>query len=406
MYSDVNNTPRLIMPHKIDMFNCRSNNDTKITIKKYQILIFFYIILSLMLYLSVSEHLIEEGSAQTLNEFFKNLSNDNDIGLHLWADSSTYTVLSKQYDFKDILLVLILHPNYLGPFIILKIFNSSELLIYLFNIIIFLFSVSILIKYYPVNKYKFVLLLCASPMLLSSLLAINKEIFAMLSISMFLVYVKKKKNIFLIVCILSAIITRWQLAVVMIILTMIFSKYNYFRHLRFTTVVICLASISIAYPMLTQTLFEREYTHALRGMTEWEGGGTGALAFMLKLQDKYCYFLVFLPKTIHLLVGNIAQFNIFKLINKIDFYNMFIVISQSLVYLFLLIQIIMKKKINIDNDIFYVALIFCIFTSMTPVIALRYFFPLHLLFSLMLSTRSFRKVKGVPNKFDTPQCQP
>jgi hypothetical protein len=350
--------------------------------------------------------LIQQGSYYSLKEFWTNLEVEDNRGLNLWADSTTYTAVSKAYDLKDIAIVFALHPNYLGPFIILKIFNSSEFLIYLLNVIILLFSVSALIKYYPVNKYNFVLLLCISPMLLSSLLAINKEIFAMLSMSMFLVYLKNKKYSFLIACLFSAFLARWEMVFIIIVLLISFSKYNYFRNKRSIMIATYLVSISVIFPLFLDNIFANSYVRTMEAINAYEGGGTGLYALWLKIQENYCYFLAFIPKTIHALIGATLSLNIYNIINKVGLYHSLISVSQSFVYLFLLIQIIMKKKINIANDIFYVAIIFCIFINLSFVVALRYLFPLHLLFALLLSLRNFDKSQHAPNKYDKSLYQP
>lgn len=382
---------RNVIINKIsDIFNLE-----KLTIKKHNAFLMIYILLSFLVYLGVSDYLIQQGNVESMQQLFKNLSYENNIGLNLWADSTTYTAASKEYDLKDIGLLYDIHPNFLGPFLVLKIFNSNELLIYLFNVILFLSSVLVLIKYYPVNKYKFVLLLCISPMLLSSLLAINKEIFAMYSMSMFLIYRKNRKPIFLFACLLSAYISRLEMVFVMIVLLLSFSKYNYFRNKRLIMIAVYLVSVSVIFPfMLDNAYYAHNYERTLEAIDmyeTYEAKGTGIFALFLKLQENFCYFLAFIPKTLHALIGAAFRVNIYNIINKVDFYHAFITVSQSFVYLFLLIQMIMKKKINIDNEIFYIAIIFCIFINLSLVITTRYLFPLHLLFVLLLSTRNLQK---------------
>ena len=376
-----------------------------ITIKKHNAFLIIYILLSFSVYLGVSDNLIQQGSYYSSKDLFADVAAvEGNVGLKIWADSAFYTTVSKEYDLKEIALVFAIHPNTVGPFIILKMFNSSELLIYILNVIIFLFSVSVLIKYYPVNKYKFVMLLCISPMLLSSLLAINKEIFAMLSMSMFLVYLKNKNPMFLIVCVLSAFLTRWEMVFVVIVLLISFSKYNFLRNKRAIMIAICLVSISMIFPFFLDNIFAHTYVRTMEAINTYEGGGTGLYTIWLKLQTNYCYFLAFIPKTIHALIGAVASLNINNIINKVGLYHSLISVSQSFVYLFLLIQIIIRKKINIDNDIFFIAVIFCIFINLSFIVALRYLFPLHLLLALLLSTRNLKKHMLSQTKVITPHC--
>lgn len=377
--------------------NHKTNYKINIIFKKYKILLFLYILLSFAVYLHVSDHLIEEGSFQSLDVFFQEISNEENIGLHLWADSSTYTVLSKEYALNDISLIMDLSPNYLGPFLILKVFGSNENLIYIFNVIIFLLSISILIKHYNLNEQRFVLLLCSSPMVFTSLLSINKEVLTIFSLSMFLAYIKKRKLMYVVICLISAVLARWQFIFIMILLLMSFSKYNYFKNNRYVIILLSLAVISLLYPILTQNIFEHYNAVALDGAIEWEGKGSGLFPFWINMQNNFLYFIIFIPKTLHLLVGTISQFSITKIINRIDFYNSFVVVSQSLVFMFLLVQMTLKKKININNDVFYIALIMCIFISMTPIFAPRYLFPLHLLFALTLSMRKNLRKYETPN---------
>jgi hypothetical protein len=367
----------------------RSAKMTEIWVKKHNLLIFIYILISLVLFLFVAEPLLQKyGSAESLDELF-NMAREDNTKLQFYADSATYITLSKQFDFKDILEVILLNENAVGPFIILKFFNSNAILIYIFNVAIFLYSIFVLIKYYPVKKTCFIAILCISPILFTSLLSINKEIVSIFSMANFLAYYKSGKPRYAVISFLFSALVRWQFILIVTFLIFLFSKLNKIMNNRYLVIITLLISISIIYPLLTGSIFK--HVNEVLMSSEIDPKGSGLFFYWVKMQNNYLYFLIFVPKLLHILFGTMFRFSLTEIINKVDFYNSFIITTQSIISFCLFIFVITKKKLNLNNDLFYISLIYCIVFAISPIYGPRYFIPLHLLFAIMLAIPNYAK---------------
>jgi hypothetical protein len=128
------------------------------------------------------------------------------------------------------------------------------------------------------------------------------------------------------------------------------------------------------------SFFSKVESVAVEG--EASNKGSGLYILFLNIQRHFGYFLVFIPKTLHQLIGILARVK--NLFNYQDFYNDVIVILQSMAFLVQLVALFFKK-LKFKNNVLFLALLYCIIIGLSPIFAPRYFFPVYILFSIYLS---------------------
>jgi len=73
-----------------------------------------------------------------------------------------------------------------------------------------------------------------------------------------------------------------------------------------------------------------------------------------------------------------------------DFYNNFVVLWQCILFFVMAVFLVINKKVDIYNDTFYFAVVYCVVFATTPIVQTRYFFPVYVLFSVLLSVNHSR----------------
>jgi len=92
-----------------------------------------------------------------------------------FADSNTY-IKTYRGDGDEGALIRV-DGNYFGPLMVLNMFQGNNYLIMVFNCFVFGWSVIRIAQSLKIDSFQVVLLLMISPLTISSLLSVNKEIF-------------------------------------------------------------------------------------------------------------------------------------------------------------------------------------------------------------------------------------
>jgi hypothetical protein len=274
--------------------------------------------------------------------------------------------------------------NYLGPFLIQYLISPNYFIIFLLNILIFVFSYRLIIKSYDVNRNLLLFFFTISPFLFISLLSLNKEIVSLLSLSFYVAYFSSHKRKYLVFAIILSILVRWQFSFFILLFTLLESKFNPFYKKRFLSFLLLLAIISLSYTLITINEFKLVRDAASNHFLLYGKEGIGTYRVLTNIQEKGGYFLVFIPKTLHLL------FSYFSKIKLIFEGNYVINIGQSFASLLLVSFFIFKylrKKIERNNNLFYMAMIYCLLFAITPIHVPRYLFPFYLLLAIFVSVR-------------------
>jgi hypothetical protein len=302
------------------------------------------------------------------------------------ADAVIYVEIVDRFD--DYKTLIGLTHSSIGPTLILLLTENNNLTVFFFNISLLILIFIVVFKSYKdkINKLKFTLLFLINPLLLGSLLTVNKEIIGLLSVAILACYLKTNNKFYFILSLILSFITRWQCFFVFILFYLINSRFNPLRNERFKFIILFCIILSAIFPMLSSILSNEIYSIDEQGDKLF-----GILEFFYLLQDNYLYILAVIPKMLSNLFGNI--FRIFTIItnpDNIDFtdvYNKVFILGHQLVMFFMVIYFMIKKKLGFKSDLFYFAIFYLIIFSLSPSIQYRYMYPLYVLFCIILSLK-------------------
>ncbi|PRD51947.1 hypothetical protein [Sphingobacterium gobiense] len=307
------------------------------------------------------------------------------IDFDFFADSETYMMLFRA----DLSLSELrnLNFNLLGPLSVLKLLNGNYYLVFFLNMFVFYTAFKKIISNYNINGTKFLCLLIVSPLMIGSVIGINKEIFSFLVLALLLQYNSTRKTKYLLWGVLLSFLVRWQLCVVSIIFALATMSINPFRKRRFLTLFVLIASISIIYPLNLSSFSYVDDVATLGAENATEG--SGLFSVLIQIQNQiFGYVIAFIPKALFLFGGLIFRFN--KVFDTSDLYNNLFVFSQSLFNMFLLYHAVRKKE-WLRNDFIYFGFIYLVIFCISPIFAPRYLFPVSILFACHLSEVSKKK---------------
>ena len=156
-----------------------------------------------------------------------------------------------------------------------------------------------------------------------------------------------------------------------------------FKEYKKTSLISFLLVISIFYG-INQSNFDNIIKVAEIGQ-EADSDGSGFFSKLLEIQNSGIlgYFIVFIPKTLFLLIGLIARYN--KFLDFNDLYNNVIQFSQSVVNA-IAIFIVIKKRVSLNNIFLFLGIIYCIIFALSPIYSPRYFFPFYIFLLLAISS--------------------
>ena len=304
-----------------------------------------------------------------------------EIDFECFADSETYIEIAEMdWSLEEILL---LNSNLLGPVVILRLLGSSYIAVFIINIMITLFMYKTMVKHYNLNRSILFIFLLISPIFFSSMLFINKEIIALLSITLLFLYIKKKNLIYLILALIVALIVRWQMALFVVLIALVLGKVNPLKNYKLASMLIFLLGVSIMY-YLNQDQFH-EVNNVLSKSEEQDKSGRSGLFYVLvRIQNAspIGYFLMFVPKALHLFVGMVSKY--YKFFDFKNMYNNMFICGQAFVQLILIFRVF-QQRIKLSNVFLFAAILYAVVFALTPIYSPRYFFPCYVMMAMALA---------------------
>ena len=344
-------------------------------IKKKNILLIIYTLVSLFGFYSL-------GLPSLLGE----------IPIQTYSDSLRYEYFSK--NLYDELPLISFASNMFGPVYILRFFDYNYIYIYMFNITIFYISIKLILENHNLKSNVLLFFLFMSPLMYFSLFNVNKEILTLLSISLFTVYIKNLKLRYLILSLFVAFMVKWQLVIFLIfaaVSVVVIKK----RYLRFLSVLSLILILSIAYPILAKTVLLKVVEHS-HGSVDISTTGSGIFPLLNNIQTHYGgYIIAVIPKFLQINFGIIARIEMLG--TPAHFWNYFVLLLHSVIFFLLFLLFIYKKGYKINNDLYYVSILYIAFFAITPIINVRYFFPVYIFWIIIIS-QSYTNSRLVKNE--------
>lgn len=268
--------------------------------------------------------------------------------------------------------------NFLGPMLILSLTGGNLYLVMIVNVAMFMVSIVLLSRYLDLNPIKLSLIQLINPMTLSSLMSVNKEIISFPVLACLIVGYKKRSPYFIAAALVFSMLARWELTVFCVVLI---GAYFVRRINRYFAILCILLSVSIAY-YLAQN-FLKPVFETVEISTASYTEGSGLFERLIDLQNDGLYFLVAPVKAAHLLFS--MGTHISGMMHPIVVYNDQIVATYCLFNIFIFIALIFMKQYNLRNDILMISAIYLVVFSLTPVYAPRYFYPVTILWILIVA---------------------
>jgi hypothetical protein len=309
-----------------------------------------------------------------------------------FADSNTYyKIYTGQFGEFDGVLIGVA-SNYLGPLAVLNVFQGNTYLIMIFNCIVFLVSVMKISKLMNISPLGFALILLISPLTISSLLSVNKEVFAFPFFAFALAGYMKRSTSYVVLALLCSLLVRWQLTAFYLVIIVLNSSP---RICSRSLVILVLLALASAFYVIAKPWLEPVVKFVEASIENYDEAGSGLFEAMLDWQSQGYYIFVFPIKAAHLLFGMGLKFE--KILNPENIYNDLLVSSHCLVALLLFVALVKCKGFNLRNDLVFASIVFLIVFCLSPVFAPRYLHPVYVIWGIVILRRTVNgKVDNSP----------
>jgi hypothetical protein len=305
-----------------------------------------------------------------------------EMRLEFYADTDVYEPLARSMPLSFDLISV--GANLFGPLLVLKVLGGDRFLVYLFNVVCLAAAFAVVTRTFPVNRLQFLFYLMLTPLMFTSLLSINKEIVAVAATAFFASYYYSGRRSQLVVGLIASCLVRWQMLLFMVTFMVMASPLNPFRRRRFVSALLLTVAISVVYAR-NLTTFEQLNQLALLGAQEYVEG-SGLYGFFLTVQNHYGYFLVFLPKTLHQMLGLLTRAD--QVTEVEHFFNNDVMFFHSVASLVLLLVAAWRRRIRLDLDPVYIAVVYAAVFALSPIFSPRYFLPIYVLLAIAVALRA------------------
>lgn len=300
---------------------------------------------------------------------------------HFSDSSTTYHEIARgEIDLESLGDVISISGNFLGPLMVIRLAGDNYYAILLLNAAMLAFSVVSLARSLGLDAPKFLLVLLLNPITVSSTLSVNKEILAIVMIALLVRFYTTRSLRVLGLTVLMSVLVRWQMTMLLLVALALVSRINPIRERRVTTLVVLLATLSLVYLLVQETLLAPVRTNFQDAAAEYEG--SGAFELLMTLQDQGWYWAIFPLKAAHLLFASGLRFD--RLIAPTDTYNEGWQLLHSTATLILFIVLVHRRRFTPRNDLVYLSLIYLAVFAITPVYAPRYFYPVYVFWAAAL----------------------
>jgi hypothetical protein len=275
--------------------------------------------------------------------------------------------------------------NFLGPLLILWAAGENYYAVLVLNALIMYVSLYLIAKAMRLDAFGLLVILLLNPMTVSSLLSVNKEILALFFIALLIrAYVTRSAFTVLLALIVS-VLARWQLTVFLVLLLILTNAWNPLRNYRLATVLVLLAALSAIYVVLAPILEPVQINFESAAM-DYEG--SGLFEWLVAMQNRGYYWLIFPLKAIHLLFISGLRFD--RLLKPEQIYNDVWQLLHSTATLILCVVLWRARRLRLSNDLVFFSVVYVAVFATTPIYAARYFYAVYVLWAIAL-------VAGSPN---------
>jgi hypothetical protein len=329
-----------------------------------------------------------------------------------FADSNTYINFYNGFANTPNDELIGISTNYLGPVLVLQLVQGNIYLVMLLNIFLFTYSIIHITRLLGLNPLKVAFILLLSPLTISTLLSVNKEIFLFPFLAFALNGYLRNSIVSVLLALTVTLLVRWQFGLFYLIIIVLSSSHIFERGrtLSITTVLIrlitklthvperivlfvaLLVGVSVAYPAI-QEWIEPIIANVEYSNWTYEGGGSGLFEFVGAYQQRGLYFLIFPIKALHLLFGmGLKVDNIFS---PEHIYNDLFIGGHCAVALIVFLIMIKRQLLTMRSELVFASMVFLAVFCLTPVFSPRYLFFAYIMWVFVLS--------GAPLKLESAQ---
>jgi hypothetical protein len=265
----------------------------------------------------------------------------------------------------------------------------TDLNVALFNTLLFVFSLMVMRAMPEFDRATFLLLMMANPFLLASLISLNKEIFSLAGIVVFIRYTDAKKFrwFWLGLALVLSLFARWQQVLVMLIYVIFESTISPVRGRRRWGIAITVIAFTVGYGLIYR--IAPAFFSAL--LAQAEAGHT--ILIMDDIQANFGFPLVAIPKILMNCLGHFAQPAYFlKSFPSEDFTNwrdhIFMPMHTFLLSA-LLLGMFFTRRLRLKHATVYLLVLYLLMTAINPMVQPRYEYAAYVLLC-MEASRYFR----------------
>ena len=297
--------------------------------------------------------------------------------------------------------------NTFGPILQAQVFRN-EFGVMLSNVILFAFLLWVVGTMKEFDRGMFAFLLLLNPLLIPAILSLNKEIFSIVGLIVFVRYMtaSRYRGIWLLLALTISYAGRWQQTAIMLLLAVLESRLSPFRHRRKAGIAILLLIFTLAYGVIYQlapVLIAGLLAQAKAGHT---------ILLLDNIQGRFGFPLVVVPKIMLNVMGRFITPKYFLSDYwSADFSNwydqIFLQVHELLITL-LLFGMLATRKLKLQNAPVYLLAFYLILTAVNPMVQPRYEYPAYVLLCLEAS-RYFRldgQTDMTANDFPARNTQP
>jgi len=317
--------------------------------------------------------------------------------LRVGADSATYLdiagfVGSRKTSALQGVALVTAEGNFLGP-VLVAILAGTLWGIALINVSLFVVGMWVASTLPGVRLGPFFLLLLLNPTLTPALLTVNKEIFSLLAVILFVKYVssEKRSKLFLVILLGISLMARWEQAAVTGTILLLENRHSPFRRRPKLVLLGLVLLVTVAYPIVIRT----KIINLSAMVTFASEGNTGPI--LNQIQASYGFPLVMIPKTLINLFGHLLSPRLFfsDLVNgdPTDIQKYVVLPINCIMMLVVVVVVAIKKKFNLQDPVIYWCAFYWVITAVSPILQPRYQYPVYVLLcleatGLILTSRS------------------
>jgi hypothetical protein len=302
-----------------------------------------------------------------------------------FADSNTYHAAARGTlpQIENLGDTIGIAGNFLGPLVMLALAGENYYAVLVLNALLMFFSVRSIANSLKLESLRLLAVLLANPLTISSLLSVNKEIISLGFVALLLGACVRRSVLAMLLAMAVSLLVRWQLTAFLIVLLALVSGWNPLREWRASSVLVLLVVISITYIQLA-AIFEPVRLNFELSAEDYEG--SGAYQWLIGLQDRGYYWLIFPLKAAHLLFATGLRFD--RLFNPTEIYNDIWQLLHSTMTLVLFVVLWRARRLRIGNDLIFISLVYLAVFALTPIYTPRYFYLVYVFWAIALVART------------------